>query len=454
MNNLKPDERFVLELFNLDDSDVAKVAYRNISNDAYIEIKLVSHLKNCPECGYDSPHIKGYVNKKITHSALTDRACTLMYNARRFICPVCKHTFYEDNPFTFRSMKISSLTVLNVLNDLKNFNETFTSISRRYHISPTSAASIFDSHVDISRKPLPSCINFDEVYAFRSKDSKYVCVLLDYLSQTPVDFLPSRRKDYLIDYFHNIPLEERKRVKFACFDMWETYRDVAKLMLPDCICCTDRFHIMQDINRKFDKVRIRVMKGFNDKHSDGYYLLKKFNWLLFKTDPGIFDPNNKKIFNYHFKAYLNYNDLSEKLRALHPDLGLSWNLKDAVVDFYTNYTYDNASARLNELIRLFLDSGIDEMTACGSTLLNWKNEIVNSFLLVKRSYKVDKDSGNVLYKPLRMNNGIIENRNKVIKCIKHNANGYSNWKRFRNRLMYVLDKDATYRLNPIEGDAS
>ena len=53
-----------------------------------------------------------------------------------------------------------------------------------------------------------------------------------------------------------------------------------------------------------------------------------------------------------------------------------------------------------------------------------------------------------------MNNGIIENRNKVIKCIKHNANGYSNWKRFRNRLMYVLDKDATYRLTPIKGDAS
>ena len=61
---------------------------------------------------------------------------------------------------------------------------------------------------------------------------------------------------------------------------------------------------------------------------------------------------------------------------------------------------------------------------------------------------------NVLYKPLKMNNGIIENRNKVIKCIKHNANGYSNWKRFRNRHMYVLDKDATYRLNPIKGDAS
>ena len=79
-----------------------------------------------------------------------------------------------------------------------------------------------------------------QVYAFRSKNSKYVCVLLDYISQTPVDLLPSRQKAYLIDYFHNIPLEERKAVEFACFDMWDTYRDVVKLMLPNCVCCTDR----------------------------------------------------------------------------------------------------------------------------------------------------------------------------------------------------------------------
>ena len=47
-----------------------------------------------------------------------------------------------------------------------------------------------------------------------------------------------------------------------------------------------------------------------------------------------------------------------------------------------------------------------------------------------------------------MNNGIIENRNKIIKCVKNNANGYTNWKRFRNRLLYVLNKDATFSLNP------
>ena len=50
---------------------------------------------------------------------------------------------------------------------------------------------------------------------------------------------------------------------------------------------------------------------------------------------------------------------------------------------------------------------------------------------------------------MKMNNAIIENRNAIIKCIKKNANGYTNWDRFRNRVLYVLDKDANFLMNPI-----
>jgi hypothetical protein len=48
-----------------------------------------------------------------------------------------------------------------------------------------------------------------------------------------------------------------------------------------------------------------------------------------------------------------------------------------------------------------------------------------------------------------MNTSLAESRNSVIKCIKHNANGFSCWDRFRNRILYVLDKDANFSLNPI-----
>ena len=51
-------------------------------------------------------------------------------------------------------------------------------------------------------------VRFDEVYAFKSEKSKYVCVLLDFKKQIPVDVLPNRKKEYLLNYFQKIPLEE------------------------------------------------------------------------------------------------------------------------------------------------------------------------------------------------------------------------------------------------------
>lgn len=68
----------------------------------------------------------------------------------------------------------------------------------------------FDKHICPSRRKLPECLCFDETYAFKSRDSDYVCVLLDYTDKKIVDVLPSRRIRYLMDYFYKIPLKERK----------------------------------------------------------------------------------------------------------------------------------------------------------------------------------------------------------------------------------------------------
>ncbi|MBF0579209.1 hypothetical protein IM774_05330 [Erysipelotrichaceae bacterium RD49] len=46
-----------------------------------------------------------------------------------------------------------------------------------------------------------------------------------------------------------------------------------------------------------------------------------------------------------------------------------------------------------------------------------------------------------------MTSSMIENRNKLVKQIKNNANGYTNWPRFRNRVLYVLNK-TPYLLEP------
>ena len=259
MRPLSDNEMFIIGLFGLESEDIQSIEYIRDGNDAIVDIFLTPHPLRCPDCGYDQPKIKNYVLKKITHSILSDRGCTLHYHARRFVCPVCHRTYYEKNPFVFQGRKISIKTVINILTDLKKSTETFASVAERYHISPTSAASIFDEHVQISRHTLPEMINFDEVYAFRTKTSKFVCVLLDYQNQTPIDVLDSRHKSNLQSYFGNISIEERKKVRYCCSDMYTTYRDIVHIYFPNSTHCVDHYHMIQELNRKVDDVRIRIM---------------------------------------------------------------------------------------------------------------------------------------------------------------------------------------------------
>ena len=458
MFNIDAFQLLLINLFHLNTDDIANITCSEVNHLMVLHITLVDKHPVCPHCGTGAPKIKEYVIKEITHSALTAQKCIIKYRARRYKCSLCGKTYYEFNPFVFKSQKISILTVHNILKDLKDYNETFTSVARRHHVSPTSVCSIFDAHVDIGRNHLSDIINFDEVYAFKSKYSKYVCVLLDFENQIPIDVLPSRKKEDLIEYFRKIPLEERKKVKYVCSDMYDTYRDVAHKMLPNAKCVLDYFHLSQDFHRKMDTIRINTMKGYRDnKKSDEYYLLKKFNWLLFKNPNEedkdknkLFDTERERKYNYHFKSYLNYYELRDKLLNISNNLTTCYSLKLKLVDFYSDSTINNAKQNLEELIRECIESDIEEMIAFSKNLIKWKQEIINSFTIVGFEYKIEADKGQVVVCGKKVNNAIIENRNKIIKCIKNNANGYTNWNRFHNRVMYVLVPEATFSLEPKE----
>lgn len=461
LNSQKND---ILTLFNLESDDAEDISFTNEGDKAIVHILLRANYPPCPDCGNTHVVIKGYETKKINHGILTDRKCILYYKARRYRCPVCGRSFYEHNPFVFSSMKISALTVMNVLKDLKKPSETFSSTAQRYHISPTSAASLFDQHVQMPRLPLPELMAIDETYAFyhRGENSKYIFTMIDYSNGIPIDILPSRRLNYLRSYYMKIPLEERRNVRMIATDMYTEYRTMIHEIFPNSTHCVDHFHVIQELSRCTDSVRIRIMRSVS-KYEKGthictpeYYLLKKFNWLIFKRDDAIdsnkeplFDPGRKRIMNHKLQRMLNYYDIRNLIEAIHPDLKAAWRLKDEIVDFYDHTSYDSAPEALNDLIRVFCHSGIPEMIRFGRTLRNWDQEIINSFIIVGLRHKIDKETGHVVISDQKLNTNLMENRNSIIKTIKKNANGYSNWPRFRNRCLYVLRPDALPVLNPL-----
>ena len=191
--SLSNQQNDILALFNLESEDIEDISYSNEADLAIIRILLRPDYPPCPDCGNPDVVIKGYELKKINHGILTDRKCILHYSARRYRCPVCGRIYYEHNPFVFSSMKISAHTVESVLKDFKSQTETFSSVAKRYHISPTSAASIFDQHVQLPRLPLLELMSIDENYAFfhKGENSKYIFVMLDYRTGNAI-FSPMR----------------------------------------------------------------------------------------------------------------------------------------------------------------------------------------------------------------------------------------------------------------------
>lgn len=130
-----------------------------------------------------------------------------------------------------------------------------------------------------------------------------------------------------------------------------------------------------------------------------------------KDGKGLFDPGRKKRMNRKLNKFFNYYDLKSMIQA-------------------------------------FASSEIPEMKELSRTLISWREEIINSFIVVKRRHTVDKDTGQVV-SDIKLNNGLMENRNSIIKMIKKAATGYTNWDRFRNRCLYVLRRNSYPLLNPV-----
>ena len=463
----------LLQMFNLKNENVESIDVAHKPDAVYISIKLVKKLHNCPVCGSKTDKIKAYTNKKILHSLLTNYACFVLYKARRYVCSTCKKTFYENNPFVHKNMQISVVTVSNVLQDLKLVSETFTSVGNRHRISSTTVAAIFDAHVFISRKVLPPFLCIDECYAFSGSDGNYVCVLIDFVSKNTIDLLPSRKKVDLIRYFDQIPLEERKKVVMVCIDMWETYRVIARSKLPNCAIAVDKFHILQDLHRKVRQIRNKIMNQTkppkitqelqfqarqNDKEAKkklhnyyqrdiNYYLLKKFDWLLFinhEKRKSHLDMNNEKKYNRKLCRYCNLYDLLQLILAIDSKLKEAYYFLINVDEFFREATLKSAPQSLDKLIERALNSSVSELVDYGHTLMRWREEVINSFYIIET---VD-EYGEVISR--KINNGIAENKNRTLKLIKNHANGYRSWDRFRNRALYVLNDDATYSLNPLK----
>ena len=57
----------------------------------------------------------------------------------------------DINPFISNEEKVSDQTICNVLDDLKKYNETFTKVAERYHLTTRGIMKLFDRYCQMER---------------------------------------------------------------------------------------------------------------------------------------------------------------------------------------------------------------------------------------------------------------------------------------------------------------
>lgn len=383
----------------------------------------------------------GYKTKTVKHCTNYTWLYIVTCHIKRYKCKICNHRFYEPDTFSNPHECLSKESIYAILDRLKLLNETFESVASSFHISRQEVIYIFDKYVDY-RKPvdLPVIMSWDEKSKSKNmgKDP-YMFIIVDFLKNKIYDILESRKKNSLTSYFSKIPLEIRNKVEFITMDMWPTYLDLAELYFRNAKIAIDSFHIVKNISHALDQVRLNVMRKFNNGAEDiednhiYYYMLKKYKYILLSD----FDELDDKVrFNRKLKSHLDKHMIRRYLLDIDDNLKKAYYLYIRYLEFNKTCTYQEACDELEILIDDYFNSCISHFIEVAKTLTHWKEYILNSFILV------DSLDGST---KRRLSNGPIEGINSMIEKININGNGYTNFSRFKRRVIYVINKDVALK---------
>ncbi len=417
----------IINILNLKLSDVHSCTSKRISNQLSYYVTLTRNKVLCRQCG-SKLIIKDYQLRKIKHQIIRDTDTTIFYRARRYYCPHPQATHLEYNPFSPRNSNLSDMTIISILKFLKEPVSTFALTSRQFNVSNSRVVELFDTYCQMDKLHLTRAICIDEFYAIRKSKEKYVCLIIDFETGNILDVMFGRTKNNWIRYAQYLSDEERKRVDYVSIDMFETYRFAAHQYFKNAKLCVDSFHVVKNINEILKNVRIAAMKKYERKDKEGvpYDLLKHFNWLIMCDSNRIIE--NKPKYNKKLRRYINYPQLLEEILKTDPTLKEAYKLKEEYLLFNSHTDKDHAREELAHIIQLYINSSIEGYRSfASSTLIGWFDEIVNSFDMIAGK---------------RISNGKIESTNSRVKTILKVANGFKNFSRMRNKIMYCLNRDS------------
>lgn len=101
-------------------------------------------------------------------------------------------------------------------------------------------------------------------------------IFMNEQTQQLIGVLENRRLAFLKPYLLKFTRKARANVKYVVMDMNAPYFELVKAVFPNAKIVTDRFHIVQQITRALNQLRIKTMNSFQKMEPTKYRRLKRF----------------------------------------------------------------------------------------------------------------------------------------------------------------------------------
>ena len=414
-------KHYINKLLDLKDEDII---IKDISIERgikYIKLELPLKKHVCPHCGCITKRVHDYRVRKIKHQFDLGYKVILLYRRRRYLCRDCHKRFPEDNQFVRKHHKISNYTKLLILKEY-GYKQSITDVGRRLNISFHTVMRHIKIHIQPRRQSLPEVLSIDEFKNLSNGYGKYAFLMTDPVNKKLIDVFPNRRKNNLEHYFSHIDKDERNKVKYVISDLWDPYRQLVHKYFPNALLIADKYHFIRQMYWAVQDVRLRVMKHYK-KGSYEYHFLKKY-WkhILAYT----YNLSTKHFKDFKLGYHITAREIIDKVRDFNPDMKKAIDLKDAFYEIMHTTSYDEARDVLDHFIDDLYRSRLPEFKTVAKTFKNWKEEIINSF---------------IIYNQKQLTNGFIEGLNNKIKVIKRISFSYRNFDYFKSRIFALTYND-------------
>ncbi|MEG1313883.1 MAG: ISL3 family transposase [Bacilli bacterium] len=393
---------------------------RNNRSVNMITGRLVSTDRLCPQCGFLTC-VKNGTYQTISQLPEVGRRPTyLKLKRERYICKNCRSTCSASTSLVDDYCQISKQLKYQIAFDLKE-NRSRKEIARFHNVSENTVQRVLLS-VTNNYRPcynfLPTALCVDEFSSSSDCHTGMSFICADPQSKKIIDILPDRRLHTLISYFMKYTRKARLKVKFLVMDMNASYGQLLNTVFPNAEIVTDRFHIIQHINKAFNLLRVKEMnqlKRYDPTEAKQYRRLKRYWKLLLKDN---FELNYKRFYYRPlFKKNMSSTELVDEL------LSYSSVLKKAY-----HYIQELKYAYRTKDSVLFLE-------LCS----NIPSELPVSFRTKFKVFHKFSQGVNNAFK-YDYSNGFLEGTNNKIKVIKRIAYGYRNFLLFKRRIFLIQNQ--------------